>query len=72
MTNEKKLELLAEIFECEKNLLNINTNLEQLPTWDSMTKLSLIVMIEDECGKKITANELRAFTTVGDIMTYME
>ena len=71
MTNENKLELLAEVFDCDVEDITAETELTELENWDSMTKLSLIVMMDDECGKTLTSNEIKNFKTVGDIMDFM-
>ncbi len=71
MTNEKKLELLADVFDCDAEELNADLVLEELENWDSMTKLSLIVLMDDECGKTLTSNDIKAFKTIGDVMDYM-
>ena len=55
MTEEKKLELLAEVFDCE-----------------AMSALSLIVMMDDECGKTLTRDQIKGFKTVGDILAWMD
>lgn len=72
MTNEKKLELLEELFEVEAGEIQPETELAAIESWDSMTKLSLIVLMDDECGKKLTSETIKEFKTVSDIMTYMD
>ena len=71
MTNEKKLELLAETMDCDVEELSAEKELKDLDCWDSMTMLSLIVMMDDECGKTLTRDELDNFKTIGDIMAIM-
>lgn len=71
MTDEKKLELLADTFDCDVEELSADMALEELENWDSMTKLSLIVLMDDECGKTLTSDEIKTFKTVGDVMTFM-
>ncbi len=71
MTDEKKLELLADTFDCDVEDLNKDLALEDLENWDSMTKLGLIVLMDDEFGKTLTSNEIRAFKTIGDVMAFM-
>ncbi len=71
MTEEKKMELLADTFDCDVEELSADMALEELENWDSMTKLSLIVLMDDECGKTLTSGEIKAFKTVGDVMTFM-
>ena len=71
MNDEKKLELLAETFDCEVEDLSADMELSELDNWDSMTKLSLIVLMDDECGKTLTSSEIKEFKTVGDVMAFM-
>ena len=39
--------------------------------YDSMAKLSLIVMMDDEFGKNLTGDVIKSFVTVGDILKVM-
>lgn len=71
MENQKKLEQLADMFEIEVSGLTPETKLEELDEWDSLAKLSLIVLMDDEYGKKLTGDEIKQFVTIGDIMNYM-
>ena len=52
MTMEEKMELLAETLDVDTEDISAETVLSDMPEWDSMTKLSLIVMFDDEFGKK--------------------
>ena len=71
MTDDKKLEMLAGVFDCDVTDLSADLTLDNLENWDSMTKLSLIVLMDDEFGKTLTGNEIKKFQTVSDILTYM-
>jgi len=71
MNDEKKLELLADTLDCDIEDLNADVVLDELDNWDSMTKLSLIVLMDDEFGKTLTSNEIKAFKTIGNIMAFM-
>ena len=72
MTDEKKLELLAEILECDVEDISADKVLADMEEWNSMAMLSLIVMMDDECGKTLTSGEIGKFKTVGDIMDFMD
>lgn len=72
MDNNKKVELLADLFEVEPVEIVESLELEKFEPWDSMSKLSLIVLMDDECGKKLTGEQIRSFKTIGDIMAFME
>ena len=66
------MELLEELFEVDEGTLTPETELSQLDEWDSMAALSLIVMIDEECGKRISGDDVKKFVTVQDIMNIME
>lgn len=71
MTQEEKLETLAEIFDCDMGELKPEVQLDTLQ-WDSMTMLSVIAMVKARFDKKLPGAEIRAFKTVGDILNTME
>ncbi|MGI5843255.1 MAG: acyl carrier protein [Candidatus Xenobium sp.] len=71
MDKDKKLALLEELFELDSGELTEDTVLEDLDNWDSMTRLSLIVMVDDELGKELTGAQIRNFATVADILDFM-
>lgn len=72
MTEKEKLALLEETIEADEGTLSPDMDLDDVDEYDSMTKLSIIVMMEDEFDKKLTAEDVRAFKTVGDILKLME
>lgn len=71
MEQLKKIELLADLFEVEPNALTAETVLTDLDEWNSMSKLSLIVLMDDEFNKKLTGEQIREFVTIGDILNFM-
>ena len=71
MTTQEKIALIEDVLELPGKLTP-DTVLADLPEYDSMAKLSVIVMFDDELGKKLTGEQLRTFTTVRDIVTAME
>lgn len=72
MTEKEKLELLEDTLEVDEGTLTPDTNLEDIDEFNSMAVLSLIVMFEDEFGKKITGKEIKKYTTIADILNNME
>lgn len=51
--------------------LSSESVLEDIEEYDSMSKLSITVLIDDEFGKKLTGERLREFKTVGDIPEFI-
>ena len=47
--------------------ITAETVLNQLPEWDSLAALGVIVMFDVEFGKTITGDDLKACTTVADL-----
>lgn len=72
MTLEEKIELLADLFEVENNEILPETVLADFEPWDSMSKLSLIVLMDDEFSKKLSGEQIREFKTIDDILHFME
>lgn len=71
MTNEEKIALLEDMLELDNGSLRPETVLADIDEYDSMAKLSLIVLMDDECGKKLTGEQIREFKTVQDILDFM-
>lgn len=71
MSEREKLALLEDMLELEEGDLTLETVLDDIDEYDSMSKLSLIVLMEDEFGVKLTGDVIRGFETVGDIVALM-
>ena len=61
------LELFKEVFEMEDEEVKFNDNFRDLETWDSITHLSLIAMLDDEYDIQIEEEELKKLITVEDL-----
>ena len=72
MEMSKKIEMLEDLFELEAGTLLPETTLSELEEYDSMSKLSLIVLMDEEFGKKLTGEQILRFKTVQDILDFME
>lgn len=72
MTEQEKIALLEETLEIDEGTLTADTLLEDVDEYDSMAKLSLIVMMDDEFEVKLTGDMIKGFKTVGDILAVME
>lgn len=72
MDKQKKLALLEDMFEMDEGTLKEETRLDDLDEWDSLAKLSLIVLMDDEFGKKLSGSEIKEFVIIGDILNYMD
>ena len=71
MTEREKLALLEDMLELDEGDLTTDKILDDIDEYDSMAKLSLIVLMEDEFGVKLTGDVIKGFETVGDIVALM-
>lgn len=58
MNSKKVLELMAETFNVEMALLNEDTSQKNLPAWDSLRHLNLIVALEDEFNVSLEPEQI--------------
>ncbi len=71
MTQEEKIALLEDMLELDNGSLRPETALAEIEEYDSMAKLSLIVLMDDEFSKKLTGEQIREFKTIQDILDFM-
>lgn len=71
MDTKDKLALLEDMLDIEPGSLKEDMKLSDIEQYDSMSKLSLIVLFSDEFDKKLTGEKIRTFKTVGDIIESM-
>ena len=72
MTDQEKIAMLEETWEIDEGTLTAETVLDDVDEYDSMAKLSLIVLMDDEFGVKLTGDVIKGFETVGDVLKLME
>ena len=71
MSDQEKIAMLEEAWELDEGVLAVDTVLENVEEYDSMAKLSLIVLMDDEFGVKLNGDVIKGFETVGDILKLM-
>ena len=71
MTDKDKIALLEDMLELDEGTLSPENELASIEEYDSMAKLSLIVMCDEEFGKKLTGEQLLKFSTIQDILEFM-
>ena len=72
MTEQEKIALIEETLELDEGTLTPDTLLADVDEYDSMAKLSLIVMMDDEFGVKLTGDMIKGFAIVADILAVMK
>ena len=72
MTEQDKLAMLEDLLEVDEGTLKPETLLTDVEEYDSMSMLSLIVMMQDEFNVNLKSADVKGFQTVGDILARME
>ena len=66
MKLEDFLEKIAELFE-ETEQITVSTKFKNLDEWSSLMALSIIAMVDEEFGLKLTGEDIRSSDTIQDI-----
>lgn len=72
MELKEKMTLIEEVLDVEEGSLTPETSLSEVEEWDSISALSLIVMLDDNFDKTISGAQIQELETVKDILAYME
>jgi acyl carrier protein len=72
MTNQEIINLIEDALEVDMNTLSESTLLSELTEYDSMAKLTIIVLADDEFDKKLTGETMKEFKTIGDIVDFLK
>lgn len=72
MDSKHFIDMFQEQFiDADEINIDLNTEFRQLPTWDSLTGMSVLVMIKDEYDVDMTDEDLKACTTVAEIYNFV-
>lgn len=71
MSDEEKLEILADILELDESEISRDLNLDDCEAWDSVGVLSVIAVMNEQFNRFPHADEIKSYKTVGDLMDAM-
>lgn len=72
MDLQTKLNLLEDMLELEEGSLEVTATLDSIESWDSVAAISLIALVDEHFEKRLTGAMIKEFTTVQDIIDFME
>lgn len=72
MSDQEKLEKIAEIMDLEVEDLKEDALLSDYEEWDSVAVLSFIALMDEEFGKAVKGAEIKEFVTIKDVMDAMK
>lgn len=60
-----------QLMEDDPSIVKPETKFRELGSWDSLTAMAIITMIEDDYKVKIKEDTFKSFKTVDDIYNYI-
>lgn len=72
MSEQEKIETLADILEMEEADITRDMLLDDCEAWDSVAVLSVISVMNENFNRFPHAEEITAYKTVGDLMDAMK
>ena len=72
MKLEEFVQLFAEQFDTSADTFTTTTEYKTLEEWGSLVALSVISMIDDEFGKRITGADLRNCVTIEELYNLIQ
>ncbi len=68
MTEQEKLQSIADCVEMDVDEISRDTVLNELENWDSIAVLSIIAVINERFNRFPKAEDILAYKTVGELM----
>jgi acyl carrier protein len=72
LLNVKIQELLAEAFQVSPEILTPDLEFGDIPEWDSLGHMELMMQLEDEFGIEISADTIAELISIPRITEYIE
>ena len=63
--------LLRDIFAQEDLVVTSETSAADVPGWDSMKQIEIVVAVEEKYGIRMKSREVDAMGSVGDLITLL-
>ena len=69
---QKIIEIIARVLEVDLDEVTLDTEIGELPEWDSMHHIHIISELENEFGCKLPEEELMDLEDVSDIVSLIK
>ena len=69
--NNIKDQFIDPDFENQQITLDINTEFKKIDSYDSLTAMTIVVMLKDEYNVEISEEEYRSMKTVQDLYNFV-
>lgn len=71
MTEDDVMRRIADVLEVEPGTIRFETKHADVASWDSMGKICLLLMIDEEFGIKLAPNETSSLNSVESIVNLL-
>ena len=71
MTEELFLEKMTDILDAEEDI-TMETQLDDIEEWDSLSVVSYVAMANTFCGKKVNVKDVREAETIQDLYNLLK
>lgn len=68
MTNNELIELFAEALEIKASLIQPDKPVADYAEWNSLAWLTIVSLLDERYGIRLTGEEVRGFVTVRDVI----
>ena len=72
MDGRDVLSLLEDLFEVDRGVIDLDTALQEIPGWDSLTFVGLIARIDEEFGVTLGPQSVLRCRTIADLLDHIE
>ncbi len=72
MELERIISLLANTFAVRESDLSLETGMEEIEGWDSLSHMEMIADLENEYGFEFTTEEIMKMITIGSVIKIVE
>lgn len=66
------VEVMRDLFDEYEGPISRETSASDIPQWDSLAHVQLIVMVEQEAGVRFSTAEIESFRSLGDLVDTVE
>ena len=58
------LNLVGDVIEVDPSRIDVNSDRDEVPGWDSLAHLNIITALEEKCGVRLTMAQISEVRTV--------
>ena len=70
--NEKIIQIIAKVLECDPTSLTLTSGLGRHYKWDSLGQVSIMVALEEHYGITVDDSNIEKLLTISQIISYLE